>query len=116
MLSHTEKFKQEKKIDNFGSVYLQVRFIPEGEKEQENEQEAEIKENIEDIVAQEREKVVGTMNIYIYYARHLIGVKENECSPFVRYKLPDDEKYDTKTLKGILDPVWRHRDSKLLVI
>ena len=59
---------------------------------------------------------MGTINILTYYARHLTGVKEKECSPFIRCKLPDDEKYDTNTLKSTLDPVWNHRFSKLLVI
>ena len=119
-----------------GSVYIQAKFIPEGQQD-----DGKTPNNLEHTIKSaqktpddkkpeakpvskpvdkkpqakpdsvDQSKVIGTLYIYAVHAKYLLRDKNGSCDPFLRIVFPNKEKKNTKTKPKTNSPVWNEKIS-----
>ena len=101
------------KYNNFGSVYLQVKFVENNFEDKEEENNfAPFLEKIEEIL--EKENFDGKILINLIHARNLLKSDRNgKSDPFVIFEI-DDKKVKSKVLQNTLYPEFNQELEILL--
>jgi hypothetical protein len=108
-MSGPSKLKEKLKLKNFGNIYVQMLFLPDGEKQTPKEPAL-----VEDIVQLAKEaEVKGTLLVNVVHAKDLMrndkpyfGGGPGSSDPFVRVKWPNGNESKTKARDGTITPVW----------
>lgn len=108
-LSGPTKQKERLKLKNFGHIYVQMLFLPEGEG-----MTSKVPPLIEDIEKMSKEaETQGTLMVNVVHAKDLMandkpffGGGRGSSDPLVRIKWPDGKSTDSQKRNGTTTPVW----------
>lgn len=108
-LSGPSKLKDKLKLKNFGQIYLQMLFLPEGEEM--TTREPELIEDIDKLSKQAETE--GTLLVNAVHAKDLMrndkpmfGSGAGSSDPLVRIRWPNGKSSDTEKRNGTITPVW----------
>jgi hypothetical protein len=99
--------KDDKKKGDCGTVYLQIKYLPDGTPD--NQQVPEMKDSSPDEEAK-KNGLFGQLKIVVKSARGLPdkdgGWGKGVSDPYTVIELPDGQKWETKTIDDNLNPDW----------
>lgn len=95
----------EYKAQDFGDVYVQVKFVEAGMID--DHQEPEYLDEIE---------IYGNLFINVIFGKGLRPADGRTSDPYVEIFLPNKNKLTTKTINKTLNPVWNHKEKAPLRI
>jgi len=87
----------------FGEIYLQGRFLKEGEVD--DGKTAPVLEDIQAIIAAENEAVKGTLRIVVVHAKKLFPGKQ--IGPYCKVFLNKTQVGKTESQKKNSNPIWK---------
>jgi Ca2+-dependent lipid-binding protein len=97
----------EKKFKNFGEIYLQARFVKEGDTVPEPIPEPS--ENIQEVLL--KSIINGQFFINAVWGKSLpvadSGLEGSLCDPYLEIIMPDKKVLKTKSIENTLNPIWK---------
>lgn len=95
----------------WGKVYVQAKFVKEGDVD--DGKEPELKVNLEEILKVEGVLVTGTLHVGVIHCKGLprmdTGLQGSSIDPFCRISIPPKTSFNTPILKNNKNPVWKFR-------
>jgi len=104
-LEGSAEFSKDLKIQDFGDIYIQAKFLEEGMVD-----DGKPAQVIEDIA------ISGSLLINVVFAKGLRAADSDTSDPYCEILLPDKTKLETKTINNILNPVWNFKSTSVLKI
>lgn len=105
-----------KKFKNFGDVYLQARFIPQGSKIEGSY--PAVTENLEEVVLAATHN--GEIHLRIVHVDNVpitdSGLEGSKSDPYVVVQYPDKKEWKTKVKKNCLKPIFDEENIKKIKV